>query len=166
MFYLITIIFLIIILYKSKIVEWNNEYLNKKYTNCIKGICAIMVVMNHMFEESRLWGILAVAIFFFYSGYGLMYEYCNKKDYFKGFWKKRFKKVILPFWITNVFYILVFIFVKNRSYTILEIILSFFTASIMTTGWYIIAAIVMYVIFYIMLYDNYLADRMWIMVVY
>ena len=149
MFYIVTIIFLAIILYKSKLVEWNKEYLDKKYTNCIKGICAVMVVMNHMFEEARLWGILAVAMFFFYSGYGLMQGYCNKENYFKGFWKKRIKKVLLPFWITNVIYILVYIFVKNNSYTASEIILSFFNASIMTTGWYIIAAIIMYAIFYI-----------------
>ena len=149
MFYIVTIIFLAIILYKSKLVEWNKEYLDKKYTNCIKGICAVMVVMNHLFEEARLWGILAVAMFFFYSGYGLMQGYCNKENYFKGFWKKRIKKVLLPFWITNVIYILVYIFVKNNSYTASEIILSFFDASIMTTGWYMIAAIIMYAIFYI-----------------
>ena len=46
-------------------------------------------------------------------------------------------------------YILVYVFVKNCNYTISEIFLSFFNASIMTTGWYIIAAIIMYAVFYV-----------------
>lgn len=42
-------------------------------------------------------GILCVAVFFFYSGYGLTISLRNKKNYMQGFIRKRFLTILVPY---------------------------------------------------------------------
>ena len=67
-----------------------NKYMSKDYTNCIRGIFAILVVIHHLYQYSGLFngtyigvllqlsGALSVSVFFFFSGYGLMFS--SNKD--------------------------------------------------------------------------------------
>ena len=40
------------------------------------------------------------------SAYGLKYSVANKENYLKKFWKNRILVLLIPFWITNVLYVL------------------------------------------------------------
>ena len=66
------------------------ECLQKQNSNLIKGLMAVLVVAHHLYQYSHVidtpimsyifasLGYLAVAVFFFYSGYGLMESYKNR----------------------------------------------------------------------------------------
>lgn len=137
-----------------------NKYLSKEYTNSLKGICAILVVIHHIYQYIglssnyliiivlQLIGFLSVAIFFFLSGYGLMYS-SNKKDYIKNF----FIKKILPFYLFCILLINLYCFVTlllEKEYSPQKLIQSFFFGStIITNGWYLQAILVIYILYFI-----------------
>lgn len=137
-----------------------NKYLSKEYTNCLKGIFAILVVVHHIFQYIglssnylinivlQLIGFLSVAAFFFLSGYGLMYS-SNKKDYIKNF----FIKKILPFYLFCILLINLYCFVTlllEKEYSPQKLLQSFFFGStIITNGWYLQATLVIYILYFI-----------------
>lgn len=82
--------------------------LSEKQSLCtvIKFIAALMVVNGHLFifgnPSSPLtrfmnFGPCCVSLFFFLSGYGLIYSYKKKGDaYLKSFFSRRFVKLLIP----------------------------------------------------------------------
>lgn len=99
--------------------EWNEEFLSLSVSKGILGICAILIVFHHSaqmlgnlgmdagplkaFENV---GVVFVGMFFFFSGFGLLKSLHKKEDYLKGFFRKRFPTVLIPFFICNlIFYI-------------------------------------------------------------
>lgn len=84
---LILFTLLYIALFKLRITNLPGE-LSLDETKSIKGICAITIVLVHIIQSinttyvvSKIGGIgyLCVAYFFFFSGYGLTYNFNNKK---------------------------------------------------------------------------------------
>ena len=69
---------------------------SKEATTQIKGLCAITVVLSHLFPRVQYWGYLSVALFYLFSGYGLFYSLSPKKIYRK-FYKKEFGKYYFHF---------------------------------------------------------------------
>ena len=134
------------------------KYMSKNYTNCIRGIFAILVVIHHLYQYSgllrgtyigtvfQLFGFLSVAAFFFFSGYGLMLS-DSKKDYIKHFFFKRF----LPLYCFYVFLIILYslwtlLLEKNIAPKL--VFQSFlFGGTIVTNGWYLQAIFVAYLIY-------------------
>ena len=101
-----------IILFSCHIIRggYNDNYLSPLTTKYEKGISAIMIVMHHLSQNISIHGILVVmqyigfilvAIFFFISGYGLMYGFNNKHNYLHGFFKRRIVTILVPYWIVN-----------------------------------------------------------------
>ena len=136
------------------------DYLSKGNTDCLKGICAVFVLICHFrmyipeinnFAVTKiLIGSLAVAIFFFLSGYGLMYSYENKgQDYIKAFPVRR----ILPFYCTNIILIIlyaVFFLAIGKPVDSKSFIMSFlFGKTIIIHGWYVQAILVLYILYFI-----------------
>lgn len=145
---------------RSNYVKVNDAYLSKNNTDILKGISVLVVIFCHIamfctnnsimktiFINS---GILAVSIFFFTSGYGLMVQYMKKENYLKGFWKKIFKLVLL-FLISNIFTTIVANVFLNVNYGIKDIILSSlkFQFSNGRELWFVACIIFMYISFYI-----------------
>ncbi|MFR2271367.1 MAG: acyltransferase family protein [Clostridium sp.] len=101
------LIFMIIIavlsfLFKDKPFDGEDYFLSYKYTNIMKGIAIILVLINHIGQSYKVsviepLGAVGVCIFLILSGYGIneAYKRSGEKDYFI----KRFKRVIIPYWI-------------------------------------------------------------------
>lgn len=81
-------------------------YKKQNLCNAVKYIAALLVVNGHMFlfgggshdlcDYMNL-GACCVGIFFFFSGYGLIYSYSTKGNgYLKNFFSKRLLKLIIP----------------------------------------------------------------------
>ena len=148
--YIVTICILIYIAINIKIDKnINMDYLSINKTNTIRGLCAILVLGNHIFPLYKNVGYIAVSIFFFLSGYGLMWGLKNKKNYLNGFLKRRLIKILLPYIGINILYIFFYIFVMQEKLSVSEILLSFITVSLNKVAWYIIVIICCYIIFYI-----------------
>lgn len=97
--------------YKMQFSSFHSDYLVKEQTTAIKGIFAAIILLSHMKGYMHLSGKwdafylminsfidqLMVAMFFFYSGYGVMEAWKRKPGYEKSFLKNRFFKVLLHF---------------------------------------------------------------------
>lgn len=104
--------------------EFNEDFLNLDAMKSLRGFAALGVIMHHISQEYFFQeeGVLSafvnagayfVAIFFFCSGYGLLKSYDSKKDYLKGFIKKRIvKAIVIPFYVNVLLYGLFFLIFK------------------------------------------------------
>lgn len=89
--------------------DWYNPA-DRAVTNRCRGFFAVLVILHHMSQRVteggllRIYldiGYLAVAMFFFYSGYGLMKKGIGQK---KGYFKRRLPGVIIPYILTMGIY--------------------------------------------------------------
>lgn len=140
--------------------------LDKEWSNYIKLIAAILVavshystviVINNHWSDSnflRLWcqgGYIGVAIFFFFSGFGLM-ESENKKHL--GAWqffRRRLSKVYLPVLAISIVWIPVFYFLlcKESNPTLSLILYDLVWGFRDPVLWFVKILILQYAIFYV-----------------
>lgn len=116
------IILFAVCVYKSKFSRFNQDYIAYKQSNANKGICAALILFSHLFQyitpmtlSDRLCntilsviGQLMVALFFFYSGYGIHQKALRDKEvtYFNTFFEKRIVKTLVKFDAALLLYIL------------------------------------------------------------
>lgn len=137
-----------------------NKYLSKEYTNCLRGIFAILVVLHHLYLHTeilqgtflgailKLSGALSVAVFFFFSGYGLTLS-SNKKNYIQTFFRNRFLPLYC-FYIVLVILYSLWTLLLEKSISPQQVVQSlFFGSTVVTNGWYMQATFVMYLLFWL-----------------
>lgn len=148
--------------YKSSIYgfgSYNTEFLSKKTTDCIKGLSILVVILHHISLRMQhpgsmliytKFGYLAVSMFLFFSGYGLMISKLKKQNYFKGFFSKRLSKVYIPFIIINMITLIALVAIYNANFNIKQIIFNILGLSLIdSTQWFVITIMVFYVFFYL-----------------
>ncbi len=134
------------------------KYMSKEYTNSLRGIFAILVVIHHLYQYSGLFrgmyigtvlqllGAISVAMFFFFSGYGLMFS-SQKENYIDGFFVKRF----LPLYCLYILLIILYsiwTLLLEGTFSFKLFIQSFlFGGTIVTNGWYLQTTFVVYLIY-------------------
>ncbi len=145
------------IIKRKSIFNSNNDVLDKYNSNKIKGLLAILIIMHHLsiyikdvilFKILTIIGIIAVSAFFFYSGYGLMTSYLKKESYIKDFLNKRIMKIVIPYIIAIMFTGLAYLL--TRQLTPRKIFNSLVEGEpIVRFSWYVLAIIILYVVFYL-----------------
>lgn len=155
----IVLLFLVcLILYKAKLKN-NKDYLSKEKTMIIKGIFIVIVFVSHIngyalynsnldnlaIKIINIIGQLMVAMFLFYSGYGIFKSIKLKGiSYIDNIPKKRILNTFYNFWLAILLFILLNILL-NINYPVDKIILSFIGwESIGNSNWYIFIILVMY----------------------
>ena len=157
---------LILILYKMKPVKPlraldSTEYLSVDTTKSYRGLFALVVIFHHLsrltesgviFHKFTLVGYLAVAYFFFLSGYGLQKSYISKgENYTKGFLLKRLPSVILPYLII-IFAFWLMYFVSGRVFSLKDIGLTFIGGKpFVPYSWYILCIIIFYIVYWLLM---------------
>ncbi|MBO4705828.1 MAG: acyltransferase [Spirochaetaceae bacterium] len=145
-------------------VQSKENYLSKQNSDCLKGIFAFFVITHHLYQSSNLinggalavilqaLGYLSVAVFFFLSGYGLMYSFIIKGDgYISNFIKKR----ILPFWCIELllafiyFVVLVSLDQMPDTFDVIRTLLNLIGKTIIINGWYLQVQMFLYLLFFI-----------------
>lgn len=134
-------------IFNSKI----NSFLDKDTSVSIKGIAAFSVMMGHL-SSSLPWyishlfpGGLWVAVFFFYSGYGLHLGLLRDPEQ-KGFLMKKFYRVLLPFIIAEVLY-----WTVCPDMNIADLLKGIFCLKLLNPVlWYVVELLVMLAIFYVL----------------
>ena len=127
---------------KTDVDDW---FMSRDYTVRMKGIAILTVFWGHGAAWSGVNNLqfiagTGVAVFLILSGYGLERSY--EKSGLKGFWTKRFIRVLLPFWIVELFHEIL-----NKIFNIKEFIKKGFLLG--EAGWYVIYILECYVIFYL-----------------
>ena len=168
--YLLAYLFLpVLILYKAKIQRfksYNYQLLDKNFSDGIKGVVIFLIIFHHLslsmtypslMSPFKSVGYLAVSLFFFYSGYGLMSSKL-KSIFLPLYWKRRLSKVFLPFIFINILTLILFNSIFKTDYTPIEIIYYILGIKLIdSVMWYIISTMFFYFIFYI-LFKNFKID--------
>jgi putative acyltransferase len=136
----------------------NIDFLEKENTNSLRGLLVFGIIFTHIaakvnsgyhFANFRYIGTYLVAVYFFLSGYALYFQFENKEDYLNGFLRKRFLKILIPYFWVNLLYLLVYFWLWRN-----EINLEYFKNLIIKGGtlvshsWFIIVILAFYLIFY------------------
>ena len=156
------VLFPLAILYNSNIFSfnyYNNHYLSKTNTTQIRGILIVIIILHHFAQSMtnvglmfpfRSVGYLAVGMFFFYSGYGLMISKQNNSTYMDNFIQKRLSKVYYPFILINAITLVIYYYVLSINFSIQEILMYTIGFKLIDPiTWYVILILFFYVIFYL-----------------
>lgn len=147
--------------YRSE--NMQNGTLSVKTTNNLKGLSLMVIILHHLSQNQLLRdgqtlylvsrflvaGRLAVAVFFFVSGYGIMRQLQIKgKSYLHGFIGHR----VLPICVDYLVVMVIVFFIKNYVYglTLAQAVQSIFIGSpFVDDSWFIFAIIIFYLVFWI-----------------
>lgn len=154
---LIIVSFAILVFYGTKLKKFNLNYLSLDNSKSIKTICALTVMLHHitnyvncglLFLPFQVSGYLMVAVFFFYSGYGIMFSLEHKTGYIENFLRKRLFGLLIPYFIANAIYILIKSFFGkiNIQYLINSFILG---TPVVNNSWFIISLAILYLFFWL-----------------
>lgn len=136
----------------------NNDYLGVKSTSGLKGFLALGIVFHHLsqwvttgveFSNFGYMGTYIVSVFFFLSGYGLYVQNERKVSYLDNFLVKRLSKILTPYIIISIIYLM------YRSINGQALSSSFFIdlfkkgSTVIYNGWFVDIIILMYIFFYI-----------------
>jgi Protein involved in polysaccharide intercellular adhesin (PIA) synthesis/biofilm formation len=121
--------------------------------NVLKGICAVEILIGHIgfiTEEPLLFfnrkaGVLFVGIFFFLSGYGLMYSKEHKPNYMRGLFIKKAISILGPAYVIYVLFQIIDWYLSGNIDYIYSIInpVRFFYAN----NWFVWEIILLYLLF-------------------
>lgn len=137
---------------------YHDSYLSQSSSNQLRGLFAIIVIMNHLYQMAGC-GILfpiftrigytSVGFFFFLSGYGLMKRLMSDSQYHKRFLSKRLPSIILPYTLACVVYWLFNCF-RGRNYSVLEFVIRIAQGNpIVANSWYLITIFLCYLSFWV-----------------
>lgn len=120
-----------------------------------KNVAAILVVFSHctkimnigIFNQTFDAGTYSVSLFLFLSGYGLTFSYQNKPNYLFKFLSQRFLKILIIYFVTTVFWIVIAkLLGMNVSWSIGGLLSIYPT---LPYGWFFVVLMILYIIFYI-----------------
>lgn len=124
--------------------------------NSMRGIMALWIVVGHCsieFEHEifpfmlvHRFNFVVVGMFFLLSGYGRAYSYYNKKNYLKGFLKKKIGSIFSMTFVVYWFTVLLFDICNiERVDSVRGFVIGYFTK----TNWYMFELLVFNVIFWL-----------------
>lgn len=143
--------------------EFAEDYWSRKQFKMLQAMACIGVVLHHITQMITSYGeinkgpvtifssmgILFTALFFFFSGYGLIYSYINKEGYLKTFLIHRMSLILIPFFVANAVYVLVRIFYTKIPMTHSDIVKCLLGRILINgNGWYIVEIGILYLAFY------------------
>lgn len=134
-----------------------SEYISLENSTRIKGFFALVILAHHIIQFGNdhngiilhRVGYIGVAVFFFYSGYGLMYKLRNDENYLDNYFKKRLLKIIYPSVIVYALYVFED-YLMGRPHSIIDVLKSLVNGVPIGVGtWYMIFIIVFYCYFWL-----------------
>lgn len=144
--------------------KFNGEYITRDATNNIKGIFVILILFSHAKSYLELGGIydkpylelqghlnqMVVAMFLFYSGYGIM-EQIKKREfsYIMSIPKKRFPNLLINFDISILLFALMWLCL-GKPVTVKQLLIALVAwEGIGNSSWYIFVTFMLYIITFI-----------------
>lgn len=144
--------------YKSVFVKVDTLDLTKTLSS--RGVLALLVILHHLsyrvnYPPQLLFvplGAMVVGVFFLMSGYGLEYSFRKKGDgYLDGFLKKKVLKLLLPYMVVVIAWNVeeLFLYPEQSLVDAWQMIKIGDTNGILPYCWYVIVAMLFYVVFWL-----------------
>ncbi len=156
------LLFFALLLWRAEMVKTSRDTLvSVEDGQSLRGMAALLVLLHHMAPMTRNGvllhrlfsiggGSLAVALFFFLSGYGLQKQYMkNREVYRHSFLKKRIPSILIPWAFFAVLYWLVY-YSLGKVYTFANLIDDLRNGiPFVAYSWYLMALLFFYLLFWI-----------------
>jgi peptidoglycan/LPS O-acetylase OafA/YrhL len=156
-------IFVIILIFFGSKIQYKPlaNSLSTTHSKGIRGAAALVVVIHHIMLEMpedgglisffQRSGFLAVSLFFFYSGYGLMKSHQDKENYAKTFFSRRILAIALPYTVITAIY-----WLADQAFGIPHdlkgVLLAIYNGTpIVKDSWYIVAILIFYCFFWVLM---------------
>lgn len=157
--FLIPVVMLFVLLWKCKGTKnWHEDFMDYHTSKGLLGVCAVLIILHHISQalvEKAVGilflhdiGVLFVGFFFFYSGYGLYKSLRDKPDYLKGYFKKRYGKILVPFYLVILIFFITALVDKTAPKGSEMIAFLFGWKLLNTHMWYIVEIAVLYLLFF------------------
>ncbi len=161
--------------------EFNSDYITRDATNNIKGIFVILILFSHArgyftlsgtYDELYLkfqghLGQMVVAMFLFYSGYGIM-EQIKKREfgYIMSIPKKRFPNLLINFDIAVILFTVLWL-ILGKELTVKTFLLALVAwEGIGNSSWYIFVTFALYIITFISFFGIKRFSKKWQQFIY
>ena len=144
----------------KKGLDWQEEPFALDTAKAIQGFAAVAIIFHHMTQDLMdrsgplmflsECGVLFVGIFCFFSGYGLYTSLKTKQDYLKGFLKKRFVTVLIPFYMCNFVFVIAACIggAKFEGKELFYVLSGWILLN--NHMWYIVEIAILYIVFFIL----------------
>lgn len=138
----------------------NNSF-KKNNTGAIRAVAALVVLFCHLnntmtarVENPLLvlssYGSTAVGVFFFYTGYNLLYSYISRENWSEDFWLKKISRIYLPFVLINIFGGITWTF-SSRPPSVSAVVSYTLGLNLLNTElWYIQCCLIIYALFFVL----------------
>ncbi|MBR2384919.1 MAG: acyltransferase [Clostridia bacterium] len=155
---------ILIVVWKARFGSFHEDYMGKSQTCALKGLFAVIIVFSHLrgyislpsniYNDAFSYtinfiGQLMVALFFFYSGFGIMKSYEKNNDYQKGFIKKRVVKVLVEFDVAVLLYLILSLIIGSYYDWSNYVFCWIGWKSIGNSNWFVFVILLLYVITYL-----------------
>ena len=160
MCFTIFILLPILLLWRAKLAQNIKDFtFTKDKSDQLKGLFILIVILHHISQRLQCnkscmiffkdAGYLAVGMFFFISGFGLMKSLIIKENYLDDFFKRRILRIYFPFIIVNILTLLV-LYLKGENISLENAIQYIVGIKLIdSTLWFIVAITLFYFFFYI-----------------
>lgn len=157
------VVIIVLILFGCKYSYFHDDYMGRVATISVKGIFAMIILLSHMrgyitieTMPDRLYetvlnfiGQLMVALYFFYSGYGIIESYKNKPSYVSSFPKNRILKTFIHFDMA-VFLFFIYSLISSQTYPQVNYFLCWVGwESIGNSNWFVFDILLLYIFSYV-----------------
>ena len=141
--------------------QFNEEAWTISQSRNIQAGAALMIIIHHTVQaitfygntrkgpitEWSSFGIFFTSVFLFFSGFGLYKSYRNKENYLNGFFANRLSRILIPFMLINLIYLIAF---RGRINEIRHVFTSILGLTLLNTNtWFIVELIILYIVFYV-----------------
>lgn len=135
-------------------IKQNNKIYDKETFDILKGIAILGVFVGHcskvylgvfLYKLLCSIGLFSVSLFFFISGYGLMYGLDRKIDFGNHFIRKRIIPILLNYIIVLLIYYLIN---AQKNINVKDVLL----CSYIPFSWYILSILCLYIMFYVSIF--------------
>ena len=142
----------------------NSAFLRPEQTGMIRAAACIGVILHHVTQQISSYGsrdfgpigifnylgILFTALFFFFSGFGLITSLYSRPDYLRHFLCRRLPPVLIPFWLINALGVFLHTAVYGARWTGRQILLNISGITLINSnGWFIVEITIFYLLFYL-----------------
>ena len=142
----------------------NSAFLRPEQTGMIRAAACIGVILHHVTQQISSYGsrdfgpigifnylgILFTALFFFFSGFGLITSLYSRPDYLRHFLCRRLPPVLIPFWLINALGVFLHTAVYGARWTGRQILLNISGITLINSnGWFIVEITIFYLLFYV-----------------